>query len=138
MIYIASPFFNDEEIRNISCVERIMKKRGLAYYSPREHEDRNEKDVVPGWYRETFLKDRNAIDECDMVLAVYHGNYSDSGTAWECGYAYAKGKPVIVVHTGGTSNLMIHESARANITLEELEIYDFENLPKVEYKGEAF
>ena len=27
---------------------------------------------------------------------LYHGNYSDSGTAWECGYAYAKGKKICV------------------------------------------
>ena len=138
MIYIASPFFNEKEIEAISYVEQVMRDRDLAYYSPREHEDREEKDLVQGWYRETFLKDRDGIDACDIMVAVYHGNYSDSGTAWECGYACAQGKPVIVVHVGEDSNLMIHESARANITLEELQTYDFVNLPEAGYQGKAF
>ena len=54
MIYIASPFFNDEETKILSAVEQLMRDRGISYYSPREHEDRAEKDLVPGWYTETF------------------------------------------------------------------------------------
>ena len=39
------------------------------------------------------------VDEADVVLAVLDGADADSGTCFEVGYAYAKGKPVIGVRT---------------------------------------
>jgi nucleoside 2-deoxyribosyltransferase len=63
-----------------------------------------------------------AIDWADMVVACMDGPDPDSGTAWECGYAYAKGKPVICYRTdfritgdteGAPYNLMLSESAAA-------------------------
>ena len=138
MIYIASPFFNDEEIDILSQVEKLLSRRGIEFFSPRQHEIR---DGAPGtreWSRAAFLMDSRAIDECDLLLMIYHGNYSDSGTSWECGYAFAKGKPIIAVHMGDSSNLMIHESATANITLEELAAYDFKELKKKRYSGKMY
>ena len=135
MIYIAGPFFNEEELNLITEVERILEGRGLEFYCPRLHDDLEHEYMSQEWSRSTFELDRDAIDQSDLVLAVYHGNYSDTGTAWECGYAYAKGKPVVVVHTGDSSNLMIHESATANICLEDLNTYDFQKLEEVRYSG---
>ena len=34
-----------------------------------------------------------ALDACDLVLAVLDGPSVDDGTAWEVGYAYARGLP---------------------------------------------
>ena len=76
-----------------------------------------------------------AIDNCDCIVMLYHSNYSDSGTAWECGYAFGTGKPIIVVQIERFSNLMVHCSAKANISLEELKTYDFENMPEKIYTG---
>jgi nucleoside 2-deoxyribosyltransferase len=53
-----------------------------------------------------------------MVVAIMDGTQVDDGTAWECGYAYAKGKPVIGLRTDFRScgdgkapvNLMLSES----------------------------
>ena len=53
---------------------------------------------------------------------LYWGNYSDSGTAWECGYAYATGKPVIVLQLGESSNLMIHEGSHTNLLPARLQV----------------
>jgi nucleoside 2-deoxyribosyltransferase len=54
----------------------------------------------------------------DLVVAVCDGAMADDGTAWECGYAVALGKPVYVVRTDVRRvaadehvNLMIQESA---------------------------
>ena len=88
--------------------------------------------------KETFHNDRRFIDWADVVVMLYHGGYSDSGTAWEAGYACGTGKPVVAVHVGrgdGGSNLMIHESAVTNISLEELSSYDFDSLPHTAYQG---
>lgn len=138
MIYVAGPFFDEEELSVITEVERILESRGFEFYCPRMHDAAEHEYQSPEWSRATFELDRDAIDRCGIVLAVYHGNYSDTGTAWECGYAYAKGKPVIVVHAGDSSNLMVHESAIANITIEELKTYDFQKLEEVRYSGKIF
>ena len=138
MIYVAGPFFNEEELELIMETERILESRGLEFYCPRLHDDLEHEYMSQEWSRATFELDRDAIDRSSIVLAVYHGNYSDTGTAWECGYAYAKGKPVVVVHAGDSSNLMIHESAIANISIEELKTYDFQKLEEVRYSGKIF
>jgi len=138
MIYIAGPFFNQDELDTIKEIEKILSGRGIMYFSPRLHDDPEHKPQTAEWSRAIFEMDRDAIEASDVVLVVYHGNYSDTGTAWECGYASAKGKPVVVVHLGDSSNLMVHESAVANITLEELEQYDFRKLEEKRYNGKMF
>ena len=47
-------------------------------------------------------------------------------------------KPSIVVHFGESSNLMVHESAVANIGIEELETYDFQEMEEIGYSGRMF
>ena len=134
-IYLASPFFNEEENAWVENAEKILRNRGFDVYSPREHEVRDTDAVgTPKWARDTFRHDVHAIDESDCVVMLYHGNYSDSGTAWECGYAYGW-RPIVCVQIGDLSNLMVHCSAIANITLEELKTYDFEEMPWIEYTG---
>jgi nucleoside 2-deoxyribosyltransferase len=48
---------------------------------------------------EIFANDRRGIDECDVVVANLNGITTDDGTAWELGYAFALGKPIIGLHT---------------------------------------
>ena len=43
------------------------------------------------------MANEKLIDECDIVIAnlnSFRGKEADSGTVWECGYAYGKGKKV--------------------------------------------
>ena len=138
-IYLAGPFFNETEIKNIEYVEEILTKKGLTYFSPMRHSVSGEVGS-PEWAEKIFAMDEEEILKADAVVAVYYGNYSDSGTSWECGYAYAKGIPVILVHVDekGNSNLMMHVGCTSNVYLKDLESYDFENLPEYEYKGKMF
>ena len=48
---------------------------------------------------EIFANDRRGIDECDVMVASLNGLTTDDGTAWELGYAFALGKPIIGLHT---------------------------------------
>ena len=138
-IYLASPFFNGYELSCIKRAEQILFARGFDVFSPRLNEVREAESGSAEWSRLTFLNDRKFIDWADVVVMLYHGAYSDSGTAWEAGYACGKGKPVVAVHVGkgaeNGSNLMVHESSKTNITLEELERYDFNEMPSKPYKG---
>lgn len=138
-VYIASPFFNEKEIDVLSKVEIMLKQRGLDVFSPREHEVRDGNVGKPEWSKQTFSNDKKAIDWCDVVVMLYWGNYSDSGTAWECGYAYATNKKVVVLHLGESSNLMVHEGSHTNLlNLEELQQYDFEKMEPKSFKGKMF
>lgn len=138
-IYLASPFFNDEELKNVETAEKILFDRGFEVFSPRLNEVRSEENIgSPAWSKETFMNDRRFIDWADAVVMLYYGNYSDSGTAWECGYAFGTNTPVVVVHLGGDSNLMIHEGCHTNIILEDLKTYDFNKMPYKQYDGKMF
>jgi nucleoside 2-deoxyribosyltransferase len=64
------------------------------------------------------------IDASDLVLAVFDQADPDSGTCWECGYAYKSGKPIIGVRTDlrrigddseSSINLMLSKSCKALI-----------------------
>ncbi|MCQ2450972.1 MAG: nucleoside 2-deoxyribosyltransferase [Clostridia bacterium] len=138
-IYIAAPFFNDKETDILLKVEKVLDAKGLDVFSPRQHQFEKDNAEKSEWSLKTFTSDKNAIDGCDIVVMLYHGNYSDSGTAWECGYAYATNKPVIVLQLGESSNLMVHEGSHANLSnLEELDNYDFEKMPKIRFSGKMF
>ena len=136
-IYLAGPFFNDTEVKNIEYAERVLAGRGFDVFSPMRHEVRDEESGSSAWARKIFEMDRAAISEADTMAVMYYGTYSDSGTAWECGYACALGKPAVLVHADpdADANIMMHCGCRANIRLEELETYDFETMPEREYHG---
>ena len=137
-IYLAGPFFNETEIRNIEYAEQVLKEKGLDFFSPMRHEERTEEPGTSAWAYKLYEMDRKAIEEADALVVLYYGNYSDTGTAWECGYACAIGKPVILVHVSdeADSNLMMHCGCHSNIRLQELDDYDFDALPVYEYSGE--
>lgn len=138
-IYLASPFFNDEELKNVKKAEEILMKRGFQVFSPRLNEVRNDENTQSAlWSKETFMNDKRFIDWADAVVMLYYGGYSDSGTAWECGYAYGTHTPVVVVHLGNDSNLMVHEGSHSNIKLEDLATYDFDKMPSLPYNGKMF
>ena len=56
-------------------------------------------ETIEGWQETTQLgnKDIEAIEKCDVVVAIDWGLYGDCGTAWEIGYAWAKDKHLLVV-----------------------------------------
>lgn len=137
-IYLASPFFNETELTAVKRAEEILEKRGFTVFSPRKHPITAEREGSPAWSKATFIADRTYIDWADVVVMLYHGQYSDSGTAWECGYAYGARTPVLVVQLGENSNLMVHEGCHANLSLDELETYDFERMPLRGYEGPMF
>jgi len=53
----------------------------------------------PRYYGALFRRCLSEIDASDVVVAVLDGPDADSGAAFEMGYAYARGKPVIGVRT---------------------------------------
>lgn len=135
-VYLASPFFDDAELERVDKVKEILDSKGLDVFSPKEHQNEHLEFGSIEWRKATFENDVKHIDWCDVVVAIIcKGNYDDSGTAWELGYAYATNKPVVLVNiTGETINLMIADSIHALITsYDELKEYDFEKMEKKPY-----
>lgn len=135
-IYLASPFFDEAELERVDKVKEILDSKGLEVFSPKEHQNEHLEFGSIEWRKATFENDVKHIDWCDVVVAIIcKGNYDDSGTAWELGYAYATNKPVVLVNiTGETINLMIADSIHALITsYDELKEYDFEKMEKKPY-----
>jgi len=116
-IYFAGPLFSAAERSFNVRMGKLLEKSRHEVWLPQEHEPR-EKDA-----HQIFLKDVEGIDWADVVIASMDGPDPDSGTSWECGYAYGK-KPVIVFRTdfrisgdtlSAAYNLMLSESATARI-----------------------
>lgn len=136
-VYLAGPFFNETEWKNVERVEDILTRRGYDLFVPMRHEVRTETGTVQ-WAKDIFAMDVENLDTTDLVVLLYYGVYSDSGTAWECGYAYAKGIPVVVVHVDpdADSNLMVHVGCATNISMDDLETFDFDHIVRHEYEGD--
>ena len=101
-VYLASPFFHAEEQVMYNEAIRILRGEGLNVFVPREHtipDGWNMPNHV--WGESVFAVDYLALAQCDVVVVLNFGMYSDSGTAWECGAAFALGKTVVNVLCGG-------------------------------------
>lgn len=141
-IYLASPFFNDDEKLSVRLIAGILRNKGHEVFVPMEHEIEGGFSMTNfEWANNVFRMDKNALSMCDVVVAINYGLYSDSGTAWECGYAFALNIPVIVytpdLEEVAQSSLMVVNGCHANIIgIVNLDCYDFDTLPVYNYSGE--
>ena len=127
-IYLAGPFFNKKERANIEQAEKILRDKNLELFVPMEHKIENGESMPNDlWGKLVFEMDKQAIYDCDIVVALYYGMYSDSGTAWEAGYAMAVGKRVIQVLCGEpntTYSLMMISSADKVVEYHNVEYWE--------------
>ena len=94
-VYIAGPLFDEGERWWIERVEQTVADAGFATFLPhRDNPPKDQHNVAA-----IFANDRRGITECDAVVASLNGIITDDGTAWELGFAYALGKPIIGLHT---------------------------------------
>lgn len=101
-IYLAAPFFNEEEIEIYDRVVYLLRSMKLKVFVPREHEISNAWELSnQEWAKQVFSADVIALSNSERVVALNFGMYSDSGTAWEMGYALGLGTPVTQVLCGG-------------------------------------
>ena len=100
-IYLACPFFNIDEILKYEAAIEGLRGRGYEVYVPREHTIDGAWEMSnQTWASYVFADDVEAIDDCEVVVVMNFGMYSDSGTAWECGAAFALGKKVVNILCG--------------------------------------
>ena len=89
-IYLAGPLFTTAERDWNDGLAARLTAGGHDVYLSQAH------PAPEPTGRAIFQKDLDALDRADGVVAMMDGPDPDSGTAWECGYAYARGKPVVL------------------------------------------
>ena len=99
-IYQTGPLFSEAEQSFHLILAECLRKAGHAVVWPGDL-------FVDGQIEEAgsyapsliFHGCRDAIDRCACMVALLEGSQVDDGTAWEIGYAYAKGIPVYGLRT---------------------------------------
>lgn len=125
-IYLASPFFSNEQIEREERIKKHLRNLGLNVFSPKE-ESLITKESTIFDREQTFLSNIKHIQHCDIVFAIT--DTKDVGTIWECGYAYGINKPVVFYAetlADKPFNLMLAQSGinvitkQSDITIENL------------------
>lgn len=117
-LYFAGALFTTPERAWNADVVAALRAAGHEVFLPQEKEIGLTTSGI-------FRADIGGIDAADTLLAIVDGADPDSGTAWEVGYAYASGKPIVLLRTDiragtGTAdpvNAMIAESATVRLDL---------------------
>ncbi len=124
LVYIAGPLFDEGERWWIERVEEVVAAAGYRTFLPHRDNQLKTADNVD----QIFESNRQHLDTCSFVVASLNGLTTDDGTAWEIGYAYARGRRVVGVHTDWRRrfhdeivNLMIERSLTEFVhSLDEL------------------
>jgi nucleoside 2-deoxyribosyltransferase len=118
-VYFAAPLFSAAERGWNAALASALREAGHEVFLPQEQEPGKD---APG----IFASDVGGLDWADGLVAIMDGPDPDSGTCWEAGYAYGRGKPVILVRTdirsnqgsGSSSyNAMLTEAATARVDM---------------------
>ena len=89
-IYLAGPLFTTPEREFNTRLANRLRDFGHEVFVPQEHPASAPTGAA------IFHKDLAGLDWADGVVAIMDGADPDSGTCWECGYAYATTKPVVL------------------------------------------
>ena len=122
-IYQAGPLFSEAERAWHRECRSLLREKGHEVIWPFELFPQEE---ISSWGDDAALRImtgcRDAVDACDVVVALLDGPQVDDGTAWEIGYAHARGIPVYGIRTdfraggdtpGSKVNAMIEGSCEA-------------------------
>ena len=125
-IYLAAPLFSEAERDFNTKVRDMLEEAYYDVFLPQEVGD-TDAGRTHSSQREIFHRDVEAIEQADAVVAVVDGADADSGTAWEMGYAHARGTPVVALRTdfrrAGHNehvNLMLEESSTVVTAVGEI------------------
>lgn len=116
-LYFAAPLFSAAERDWNGELAARLRAAGHEVFLPQEQETAKDAGGI-------FATDVGGMDWADALVAIMDGADPDSGTAWECGYAYGK-VPVVMVRTdpravadpGMPYNAMLTASATLRLDL---------------------
>lgn len=109
-VYIAAPFFTPDQIDIVLNVEQSLRRLNINYFSPRsagvlKEMSKEEQQKTKG---DIFKGNIDSMDDCTHMIACIE--HKDTGTSFEIGYYYSKGKPIV---------LYSDDLSRVNVMLAE-------------------
>lgn len=123
--YIAGPFFREGERERLEKLREFFKSdeffNKYEFFFPMDHKIPGGESMPNGeWAWNVFEMDVKELATSKLVVAVYDTHYSDTGTAWELGFAYANHIPVLLLCT----NLNADNSIMPLIAADKIYQYD--------------
>lgn len=99
-VYLAGPLFSQAERMWNRAFARALEAAlpGLTVALPQDYKPHSRYNDRRH-FGEVYKLCVKGLDDCNAVVAVLDGPDSDSGTAWEVGYAAAKQLPIIGIRT---------------------------------------
>ena len=119
-VYLAGPFFNSQQIKQVEETKCILEHRGLKYFSPKD-----ECLFKPGVTTpEGILTENIAALNCtNLLVCITDGK--DPGTFFEAGWCYAMGIPIVYIwltgQPGQKFNLVLAASGSVVRSYHELD-----------------
>lgn len=145
-VYLAGPFFSEGQTNRVQAVKQLLEANPTinseAIFLPGKDEYTDAAAGSFEWQVATFNADVRQIDQADVVVAILDyeleadNHEPDTGTIWECGYAFAQRKPVFLVPFDKQEQLSINLMLAGSYTamfngekdIQQLATYDFYNL----------
>jgi len=130
MIYLAGPLFTHAEQVWLRGAKAELTQRGYDVCWPFELFKDGQ---IEAWGltapRRVMEHCRDALDKSEFVIAWLDGAQVDDGTAWEVGYAHAKGKLIYGIRTdsrqaGDTSYSVVNAMIEASCIIITRSIRD--------------
>lgn len=119
--YIASPFFNAEQLNIVESIKDILDNNTLPYFSPKDECMYKEGETTP---EEILDMNMVGLAKTDICVCVTDGK--DPGTMFEAGWCYAMAIPIIYVWLGGLPgqkfNLVLAASGSVVRNYEQLDL----------------
>lgn len=115
-IYLAGPWFTENQPERLAKIEKLMDELELTYYSPRLDGIDLTPDATEADRNAVFTDNVDHLKRAKLVVAVIDG--FDTGTIWETGTAYGLDIPVAYYSetlADGTFNVMLAKSGKAVI-----------------------
>lgn len=115
LVYLAGPLFTLAERRFNRDLAAALESLGMTVILPQEVDHEPHAAADPD---RIFRRCVDDLDRAQAVVAVLDGPDADAGTAFECGYCYGRGVPVVGLRTDlrGGSEPMVNTMLRRAVT----------------------
>lgn len=139
-IYLASPFFNPEQLEREERIKNKLRELGYEVFAPYEH-GKLDVDAADELRNKIYLENVFNIEDSDILFAITDGK--DIGTIWESGFACGlnrnrekKIKIVYYAETLGNNPFNVMLAKSANVVLTKYDMLD--ELPVLLENGKKY
>lgn len=147
-VYVAASFAYEDRAKTEErkliiekTVERLKKvlPGDNIFYLPHQLKIPNAWDMsLEEWSQAVFEEDLRHLANANLVIFLSFGKENNAGSVWEVGFHYKNmlsdiddwHLTITIKMTDEPESLMITNSSRAVITVDEIESYDWDKMPK--------